>query len=244
MFFLHGEKSYVFVGFRKYCVAFHNVFLYYQASSPKSSYSLCLRLSHSLSTSLLALFECVRPCRWLLKVKVSPIFHAICLGLAMCSLSLSGLFALACPHTTANYITQTEEKWKREWQKRKRKRNETKKKEANSSSRSRIGRMLCAALSRIFSGSLWLSSLKVGCTLEWKPLWALFAAGSLSETLRSSPWAWPTNFCLYLRCSPKKQLSWVRTCRGSGRGWGRKRAVKGNDKKGSNPQCVGGVRHV
>lgn len=61
VFFLHGKKSYVFVGFRKYCVAFHNVFLYYQASSPESS--LCLRLSHSLYTSLLALFECVRPCR-------------------------------------------------------------------------------------------------------------------------------------------------------------------------------------
>lgn len=62
--------------------------------------SLPLSLSLSLSTSLLALFECVRPCRWLLKVKVSPIFHAICLGLAMWSLSLwvvrSRLSSLCC----------------------------------------------------------------------------------------------------------------------------------------------------
>lgn len=50
---------------------------------------LSLPVSLSLYTSLLALFECVRPCRWLLKVKVSPIFHAICLGLAMCALFLA-----------------------------------------------------------------------------------------------------------------------------------------------------------
>lgn len=124
MFFLHGEKSYVFVGLSKYCVAhFTTFFCITKRALPRA---ITLSLSLSVYTSLLALFECVRPCRWLVKVKVSPIFHAICLGLAMCS--LSGLFALACSHSAANYITQTEEKWKREWKKRKRKRKVKKKK--------------------------------------------------------------------------------------------------------------------